>query len=548
MRKGIASIILLALVAGIGIITLEGIIVTNFVAKSETVIRTVRETAILEAANAMEFLKRSLQQAVKYTFYQTSYDVAKKGGYAYFENTNSWCFERGIPYWRNYSRTFQDSESVKRNFTDSAVEIFDCYSEKYTEQYLEDIDISLEVPDYYGETEPKCGNVTYKSISPLEAGIINDKCRDKGLKSSAGGATFFEKNANFSEATSLMTFSLHQEGLDWFVSQDSFMEPKDEAPIPVATKEMDEKYCGVLEEIQDIKYKCDEDKCEAEEAIKECLKTDLLETCLGDYLMGKYCGGWKGTLSGLVNQKLRKLESEINGEIAPFMLNFQAIEVEPNYTVTGCPEFCTEEITEETVYYEDCNCESTECDEHIAIPANPIVQCDVCQLKPGTRIRTTNLADCTGKDRIVPIAWECCEEIDQGDVESCDDCAYICDLPRCYSIECSPITSCGLCGGTCNPTEWRCWDEWQPATHITEWYYNSTCEYDFFSDVKVKIVIEDDKNKRYPIYDTTQIDNCEGTCERYLTLRFNVLTGNWEDDPKVHFKYLRSCQGRQSYC
>ncbi len=52
------------------------------------------EALVIEGTNIMEFLKKSLQQSLIYSYYQASYEVAKNGG-----NLQS------IPTWRNYSDT-----------------------------------------------------------------------------------------------------------------------------------------------------------------------------------------------------------------------------------------------------------------------------------------------------------------------------------------------------------------------------------------------------------------------------------------------------------
>jgi hypothetical protein len=98
--KAIAPLIIIAFIAAAGITVTEGVIVTNYLVRSENIVRTIREQEIIKGINTMEFSKRGLTQAVLYSFNQASYDISKRGGFFDLSSASSF---NCIPYWKTFS-------------------------------------------------------------------------------------------------------------------------------------------------------------------------------------------------------------------------------------------------------------------------------------------------------------------------------------------------------------------------------------------------------------------------------------------------------------
>lgn len=76
MKKGLGPLIAIVV---IGALVVEAVILTNFIVQTQFLQRTARETEIIRAVNTLEFTKKSLQQAFKYSVIQTISDAEKSG-------------------------------------------------------------------------------------------------------------------------------------------------------------------------------------------------------------------------------------------------------------------------------------------------------------------------------------------------------------------------------------------------------------------------------------------------------------------------------------
>src|SRR3989304_9317513 len=117
--KGIAP---LAILVVVGLLAVEGVILTDLLGKTDNIVRAARETEIIRLINEMEFAKRYLSQALSYAYYQAAYELAKNCGYTDLGTANS---HNCIAYWREY-----DTASVP-NYEDNFRELFVLYFNKY---------------------------------------------------------------------------------------------------------------------------------------------------------------------------------------------------------------------------------------------------------------------------------------------------------------------------------------------------------------------------------------------------------------------------------
>jgi hypothetical protein len=99
--KGIAPILIGLFIIGVVAIA-ETAYLTNFVSTSQPIIRTARETEIIRGINRLEFAKQYLLKSALYSYYQASYDIARRGGYFNLTSNSYNC----IPYWDVYSEEF----------------------------------------------------------------------------------------------------------------------------------------------------------------------------------------------------------------------------------------------------------------------------------------------------------------------------------------------------------------------------------------------------------------------------------------------------------
>ncbi len=99
--KGIIPIIIVVLVAALAV---WGVIAANIFANVSTIQGTYTDVSIVSAINSLEFVKRSLQQSLVYSFYQAAYNVSKNGGYSDTTNLKT---INSLVYWRIITDTTQ---------------------------------------------------------------------------------------------------------------------------------------------------------------------------------------------------------------------------------------------------------------------------------------------------------------------------------------------------------------------------------------------------------------------------------------------------------
>jgi len=99
-KKGIATIIVIAFLVMAVIVVTEGVILANYLVRSENIVRAIREEEIIKAINTVEFAKRGISQAVLYSFNQAAYDIGSRGGYF---NIPSGISLNCVPYWKIFS-------------------------------------------------------------------------------------------------------------------------------------------------------------------------------------------------------------------------------------------------------------------------------------------------------------------------------------------------------------------------------------------------------------------------------------------------------------
>jgi hypothetical protein len=114
----------------------EAVILSNLFSGTHTSQATARETNMIQAINKFESAKRSLSQALKYSFYQASNDVLLNGGYTDISLADSYSC---IPYYKIYSA--EEIPEFDSNVEDMTVFYFSEYSDA-----LEDEEISI--PEY----------------------------------------------------------------------------------------------------------------------------------------------------------------------------------------------------------------------------------------------------------------------------------------------------------------------------------------------------------------------------------------------------------------
>ena len=78
--------------------------------------RGLSETLFVEGTNIMEYLKKSLQQSLKYSYYQASYEISKTGGAL-----------QEVPTWRKYEDTSGYPSNFLETLSGRTLEIFKQY-------------------------------------------------------------------------------------------------------------------------------------------------------------------------------------------------------------------------------------------------------------------------------------------------------------------------------------------------------------------------------------------------------------------------------------
>ncbi len=313
-EKGVEPITALAAVLITSGLILGAFYITNLIVETNVVRRIARETAALQVIDAMDFLKRSMQEAIKHAAYKASYDILDRGGYYSIPDDVSSLDCR--PYWRKYSETIEyDNEMFEQNFEAALTDVFECYGKVYSTAYSKE-GISIDTPLY-----SICGSVdAIVEGNKFSISIKND-C-EAGLEVSGNFISVKESNANFEGEATLNTFELIEKAKTKFV---------DNRPV--------------LDTVQSATSGMDCKSLTAEEL--ECSYTDMENDQAADTLMNAKCSNWKTRLKNLINEELGKIE--ISG--AEVTATLSAEELNAEYEVTGCSSICEafEEETDECV-------------------------------------------------------------------------------------------------------------------------------------------------------------------------------------------------------
>jgi len=122
MRKGALPIIAMVLVILAGAMVTEGVYLNNLFKGMEVIKRSARETVVVSAANTVEFRKRTLQNAVAYSFQTAANEVLAAGGFCSHAAGASQCgsacqvpaavptFECA-PWWKVYGSVYAPAAS-----------------------------------------------------------------------------------------------------------------------------------------------------------------------------------------------------------------------------------------------------------------------------------------------------------------------------------------------------------------------------------------------------------------------------------------------------
>jgi len=124
--KGIAPLIIGIIIGGLALYT---IILAVVFGRTEINVRALVEKEVLSAINKMEFVKREIPLAVRYSFYQTSYDLANRGGYETFETSYN-C----VPYWQVFSQN--NIPDIETNLKNVFLKIFSKYTSDLSDSTL----------------------------------------------------------------------------------------------------------------------------------------------------------------------------------------------------------------------------------------------------------------------------------------------------------------------------------------------------------------------------------------------------------------------------
>lgn len=312
-EKGVEPITALAAVLITSGLILGAFYITNLIVESNVVRRIARETAALQVIDAMDFLKRSMQEAVKHAAYKASYDVLDRGGYYSIPDDVSSLDCR--PYWRKYSETIEyDNEIFEQSLEAALVDVFECYGKVYSTEYSKE-GISISTP-YYSV----CGSVDVTDDDSKFSINIKNDC-DAGLEVSGNFISVKESNANFGGEATLNAFELIEKAKTKFV---------DNRPV--------------LDAVQSATSGMDCKRLTAEEL--ECSYTGMEDDQAGDTLMSSKCSNWKTKMKNLIDEELAK--TEISDAEASFSFSNENLNAE--YTVTECTLCETfEEETDECV-------------------------------------------------------------------------------------------------------------------------------------------------------------------------------------------------------
>ncbi|MEM7818723.1 MAG: hypothetical protein QW403_01065 [Candidatus Aenigmatarchaeota archaeon] len=133
MSKGI-SLMGVVLVALFTLIIAEFVILQTAIVDSSELIRAVREAAIAEDINSLEFLKRAEKHALNYSFYGSYYFLGKRGGYLNLQNLRSYgC----VPYWQFYDeKNYPSFSDITNNLKEATQKIFYKYLDNFRSEEI----------------------------------------------------------------------------------------------------------------------------------------------------------------------------------------------------------------------------------------------------------------------------------------------------------------------------------------------------------------------------------------------------------------------------
>ncbi len=217
MRKGLSIVhfiifILIFLYAGIGFIYISSF------REIETIRKGVGEMLIADGIDDMELLRRNLQQALSYSYYQSSFEIAKNGG-------NS---EASVK-WRYYGDTSGFPTDFIKILTSRTLEMLNQYSHQLTGGRITTVDYT-QVDVERDDKEDK---------EHISAFSKDEKNNDKKLKIVGGllGIKYeLENKANVFAKLPTKTLTLFGIGKENFVSIDKTKEKIIEAITAIGFK------------------------------------------------------------------------------------------------------------------------------------------------------------------------------------------------------------------------------------------------------------------------------------------------------------------------
>ena len=124
MKKGVSIFHMIIFLA---ILLMVGLGYVYYIAFSEVVNfeKGVKETTVIEGTNIMELLRKNLQQALRYSYYQSSFEIAKVGGNVKLND---------MPTWRKYEDIQGFPKDIKSILKDRTLEIFNKYSNSLNDE------------------------------------------------------------------------------------------------------------------------------------------------------------------------------------------------------------------------------------------------------------------------------------------------------------------------------------------------------------------------------------------------------------------------------
>lgn len=463
MRKGIGPIAIALIGVTIGI-AIVGVISVNLIYRIETFVRTVRESRMVEKINDVEFVKKAMQQAVPYSFYEASFSVLKFGGFCKYNDPNS-CREdckipkevpslECIPWWRTYDKIYSpDLESKNIN-------IFLSYLSNRTSKIYDEYAASMPIstPKYCPQPP---GNVKVEELNGWFQ--INASSEDKGSTMSLVGE-FFEitDSANFTDNVRISTTEIYRFGKERFVDNDgiktAFVEAEEE--MPNACCDLTKSECeGETNCCREIFYG---DLCESE--VLNC------DTGLEKHCFKKASSECDLDKDGIINadekysctaqEKIRKLEEQKSDLKVKINLDHIRVLHESFKSYTNFVEDACE-----------CGCR------------------DVCEKGEGCTDHNCPPGNCG--------YWECPRDAEINNETHCW---------KCYGTFSKETEECQDGYWNTNYWEWKC-NTNECGINCCEDVYgkyeNVRCSYKYFGAANATIDVWDD-NSRYPIYGAWQ--------------------------------------------